>query len=34
MNRAQFLETCGFYKVPVVDFTKEELEREIKLFKV
>lgn len=34
MTRVQFLDVCGFYKVPVVDFTKEELEKEMQLFKV
>lgn len=34
MTRVQFLDVCGSYKVPVVDFSKEELEQEIELFKI
>ncbi|HMV41456.1 MAG TPA: UPF0175 family protein [Leptospiraceae bacterium] len=33
MTRVQFLDVCGSYKVPVIDFTQQELENEIELFK-
>ncbi len=29
VSRVQFLELCGIYKVPVVNFTKDEIQEEL-----